>query len=76
MGKPSEKEPWGFQLDGHHLIVNYFVLCDQVVMTPAFWGSEPVVAESAWTSTNVRMIERVDMDVPQEETGGVIARGG
>ena len=46
MGKPSEKEPWGFQLDGHHLIVNYFVLGDQVVMTPAFWGSEPVVANS------------------------------
>ena len=46
MGKPSEKEPWGFQLDGHHLIVNYFVLGDQVVMTLAFWGSEPVVARS------------------------------
>jgi hypothetical protein len=44
MGTPSETEPWGFQLDGHHLIINYFVLGDQVVMTPAFWGSEPVVA--------------------------------
>ena len=46
MGTPSAKEPWGFQLDGHHLIVNYFVLGDQVVMTPSFWGSEPVVARS------------------------------
>ena len=46
MGQPSEKQPWGFQLDGHHLIVNYFVLGDQVVMTPSFWGSEPVVARS------------------------------
>ena len=46
MGTPSEKGPWGFQLDGHHLIINYFVLGDQVVMTPAFWGSEPVVARS------------------------------
>jgi hypothetical protein len=44
MGEPSATEPWGFQLDGHHLIVNYFVLGDQVVMTPAFWGSEPAVA--------------------------------
>jgi len=26
--------------------VNYFVLRDQVVMTPAFWGSEPSVATS------------------------------
>ena len=46
MGTPSGKEPWGWQLDGHHAIVNYFVLGDQVVMTPAFWGSEPVVAKS------------------------------
>jgi hypothetical protein len=46
MGAPSTTEPWGWQLDGHHLIVNYFVLGDQVVMTPAFWGSEPAVAAS------------------------------
>jgi len=44
MGTPSTTEPWGWQLDGHHLIVNYFVLGDQVVMTPLFVGSEPVTA--------------------------------
>jgi hypothetical protein len=46
MGTPSEKDPWGWQLDGHHLIINYFVLGDQVVMSPAFFGSEPVIARS------------------------------
>lgn len=46
MGTPSETEPWGWQLDGHHLIVNYFVMGDQVVMTPTFMGSEPISAES------------------------------
>jgi hypothetical protein len=46
MGEPSATEPWGWQLDGHHLILNYFVMGDQVVMTPAFWGSEPTVATS------------------------------
>ena len=46
MGQPSDTEPWGWQLDGHHLALNYFVLGDQVVMTPAFWGSEPAIAES------------------------------
>ena len=46
MGEPSSDEPWGWQVDGHHLIINYFVLGDQVVMTPAFWGSEPAVATS------------------------------
>jgi hypothetical protein len=44
MGTPSMNEPWGWQIDGHHLIINYFVLGDQVVMTPSFFGSEPVVA--------------------------------
>ena len=46
MGKPSATEPWGWQLDGHHAIINYFVLGDQVVMTPTFAGSEPVTARS------------------------------
>ena len=46
MGTPSDQEPWGWQIDGHHLIINYFVLRGQVVMTPAFLGSEPVRAES------------------------------
>ena len=44
MGQPSKDKPWGWQLDGHHVIINYFVLGDQVVMTPLFVGSEPVVA--------------------------------
>jgi len=46
MGEPSDTEPWGFQFDGHHCIINYFVLGDQVVMTPLFLGSEPVRATS------------------------------
>jgi hypothetical protein len=46
MGTPSEKEPWGWQLDGHHVIINYFILGDQVVVTPFFAGSEPVTARS------------------------------
>jgi hypothetical protein len=46
MGEPSATEPWGWQLDGHHAIINYFVLGDQVVMTPFFAGSEPVTAHA------------------------------
>jgi Protein of unknown function (DUF3500) len=46
MGQPSVTQPWGWQLDGHHCIINYFVLGDQVVMTPHFFGSEPVRATS------------------------------
>ena len=46
MGEPSATKPWGWQLDGHHVVINYFVLGDQVVMSPVFMGSEPVKAES------------------------------
>lgn len=46
MGEPSADQPWGWQIDGHHLVINYFVLRDQVVMSPVFLGSEPVIARS------------------------------
>ena len=42
MGTPSPTRPWGWQIDGHHLIVNCFVLGDQIILTPTFMGSEPV----------------------------------
>jgi hypothetical protein len=43
-GTPSLNEPWGWQIDGHHLNVNCLVLGDQLVMTPTLMGSEPVLA--------------------------------
>jgi len=59
MGEPSDKEPWGWQLDGHHLIINYFVIGDQVVMTPAFMGSEPVIAHAGkYKGTAVMQVEQ------------------
>jgi hypothetical protein len=45
-GTPSEHEPWGWQIDGHHLNLNCLVIGDQVVMTPMFMGSEPTHALS------------------------------
>src|SRR5262249_54816067 len=44
-GTPSLTAPWGWQIDGHHLALNCFVLGNQTVTTPAFLGSEPVVGE-------------------------------
>lgn len=43
-GTPAPDEPWGWQIDGHHLNVNCFTLGDQLVLTPSFMGSEPVLA--------------------------------
>ena len=59
MGEPSATAPWGWQLDGHHLVVNYFVVGDQVVMTPTFMGSEPVTADSGqYDGTTIMQTEQ------------------
>ena len=59
MGVPSATDPWGWQLDGHHLVINYFVLGDQVVMTPSFMGSEPVTATTGqYAGTSILQSEQ------------------
>lgn len=59
MGEPSATEPWGWQVDGHHLIINYFVLGDQVVMSPLFIGSEPIRADSGkFKGTEILQVEQ------------------
>ena len=61
MGTPSNTEPWGWQVDGHHLIINYFVLGDQVVMTPSFFGSEPVIAtKGKYAGTQILQEEQTE----------------
>lgn len=60
MGKPSESEPWGWQLDGHHVVINYFVLGDQVVMSPVFMGSEPVEAKQGKFAGTIVMQDEQD----------------
>ncbi len=40
-GDPGTDEPWGWQIDGHHLIVNCVVVGHHLVLTPTFMGSEP-----------------------------------
>jgi hypothetical protein len=58
MGEPSATEPWGWQLDGHHLVINYFVLGDQVVMSPTFMGSEPVIGSGKYAGVTVMQDEQ------------------
>ncbi|MEM1297080.1 MAG: DUF3500 domain-containing protein [Verrucomicrobiota bacterium] len=60
MGEPSETKPWGWQFDGHHCIINYFVLGDQVVVTPMFLGSEPVWADEGDYAGTIVLQEEQD----------------
>jgi fructose-1,6-bisphosphatase/inositol monophosphatase family enzyme len=40
-GRPGGDEPWGWQIDGHHLCLNIVVLDGRIVTTPTFMGAEP-----------------------------------
>lgn len=44
-GTPSEHEPWGWNLYGHHLCMNCLVLDGQMVISPTFMGAEPNVID-------------------------------
>ena len=61
MGEPSSTEPWGWQIDGHHLAVNFFVLGDQVVFSPAFMGAEPVITTSGKYEGNILFQEEQNL---------------
>lgn len=60
MGLPSQSEPWGWQIDGHHLVINYFILGEQVVMSPVFLGGEPVVTTSGKYAGNIILQQEQD----------------
>lgn len=42
-GTPSMTEPWGWQIDGHHMAINVTAWGDEVVMVPALKGVNPTV---------------------------------
>ncbi len=44
-GEPSLTEPWGWNLYGHHLALNCFVIGAQMVISPVFMGAEPNIID-------------------------------
>ncbi len=45
-GEPSLDQPWGWNLYGHHLCLNVFILGGQMVISPTFMGAEPNVIDA------------------------------
>ena len=83
MGEPSEVELWGWQLDGHHLVINYFILGDQVIMSPSFMGSEPVVGSGAYAGIAVMQDEQnkglelmASLAAPQQQKARLVTEKG
>jgi hypothetical protein len=66
-GLPAPGQPWGWQLFGHHLSLNCFVMDEQMVLTPTFMGAEPCYADKG-PFAGVRLFE------DEERAGLVLVR--
>ena len=52
-GEVGTAQPWGVQLDGHHLAVNLTVIENrEVTLTPTFLGSEPALIQEGLFAGN------------------------
>lgn len=57
-GDPENSGSWGFQLDGHHMAINFLVHGDHVSIVPAFIGAEPVFGTYNGTDFDIFATER------------------
>ncbi|MFF2370542.1 DUF3500 domain-containing protein [Agromyces sp. NPDC058110] len=46
-GTPSVDEPWGWQLFGHHVALNFVTVGGRDVIAPVFIGAEPALSDGA-----------------------------
>ncbi|MCY3741233.1 MAG: DUF3500 domain-containing protein [Candidatus Poribacteria bacterium] len=53
-GNPETDGSWGFQLDGHHLALNFLVHGDAVLIVPAFIGTRPATVNGTQVLGNER----------------------
>ncbi len=44
-GEPGADEPWGWQIEGHHLALNFTSIDGSLAVTPAFMGADPAEVE-------------------------------
>jgi hypothetical protein len=43
-GKPDDKKPWCWRIEGHHLSLHFSAVEGRIVSaTPSFWGSNPAI---------------------------------
>ncbi|CAN0336007.1 unnamed protein product [Chrysoparadoxa australica] len=45
-GNPSDETPWGWRLEGHHMSFNFTSVSNELMVTPAFLGSNPAKVPS------------------------------
>ena len=45
-GESGSGGPWGWQVEGHHLALNFTVVDDSISVTPAFMGADPAEVQT------------------------------
>ncbi|HEY7209015.1 MAG TPA: DUF3500 domain-containing protein [Bryobacteraceae bacterium] len=74
-GTPSETEPWGYRVEGHHLSQNYTVVKGKVTDAPSFFGANPAEIRQG-SRKGLRTLSREDdlglnliqsLDLPQRK---------
>ena len=75
-GNPETDGSWGFQLDGHHLALNFLVHGDAVFIVPAFIGTRPATVNGTEVLGNERgnafaLLNSLD----EEQSGKAIQTG-
>ncbi len=62
-GTPHLTEPWGWQVYGHHMAVNCFVVEGRMVISPAFLGAEPNEIDEGEHVGVESFIPRIDLGI-------------
>lgn len=42
-GDPTTEDHWAWQLEGHHIALNFTIVGDEIAVTPTFLGSDPAI---------------------------------
>jgi Protein of unknown function (DUF3500) len=74
-GEPSESEPWGWHLHGHHLCANVLFTVDRMVIGPVFLGAEPDQTDEG-PDAGIRVLEareRLGVEFINSLTAGQLA---
>ena len=60
-GEPDPREPWGWQLFGHHCAVNCLVVEGRMVLSPVFLGAEPDSIDDGPHAGSPSFSDRIDL---------------
>lgn len=62
-GTPNVTAPWGWQIYGHHMAVNCFVVEGRMVISPAFLGAEPNEIDKGTHAGVESFTPRIDLGI-------------